>query len=123
MEIPQNSYRRQTVWNKAVELAVLIYKLTNNFPKHELYGLASQMQRAAVAIASNIAEGQGRGSKKEFRQFLKIAFGSVLELETQIIISEKIGYLNTTQCEQVLNLCLEIKKMLYRLEGSLKIQS
>jgi len=83
------SYKELIVWQKAVKLSILVYKITNNFPKSELYGITNQMRRSSVSIASNIAEGQVRGHK-EFIQFLRIAYGSGAELETQLII-----YLNT----------------------------
>jgi len=111
------------VWKKAVELSVQVYKLTESFPKSELFGLTSQIRRAVVAVASNIAEGQGRGTKKEFAQFLKIAFASLLELKTQLIICQKIGYLIGSQLKEMLSLSLEIKKMIYSLEKSLKTRN
>lgn len=78
-----NNFRNLDVWDKAVELATVVYQNTENFPKAELYGLTSQMRRSAVSISSNIAEGAGRGSKNEFKQFLNISTGSCYELETQ----------------------------------------
>src|SRR3989344_5311138 len=83
------SYKELIVWQKSVELVEHIYHLTKKFPKEEVYGLVSQMRRASVSIPSNIAEGRLRRSKKDFIQFLQIAFGSGAELETQIIISKK----------------------------------
>jgi len=117
-----SSYQDLTVWQKSVDLAVLIYKITNKFPKHELYNLVSQLRKAAVAIASNIAEGQGRGSKKEFRQFIRIAYGSILELETQLIIATRIKYLSTADKAQIFDLTEQIKRMLYKLEKSLNVK-
>lgn len=84
-------HRDLKVWIVAVELATDIYNLTKNLPKGEKYGLCSQMRRAAVSVASNIAEGAARGSRKEFIRFLYIASGSVSELETQLIILENVG--------------------------------
>ena len=75
------SYRQLIVWQKALELVKIIYNLTNNFPKAEIYGLTSQVRRAAVSIPSNIAEGQGRDSTKEFLHHLSIAYGSLMEVE------------------------------------------
>ncbi len=118
-----NTYQDLMVWKKAVELSVQVYKLTESFPKSELFGLTSQIRRAVVAVASNIAEGQGRGTKKEFAQFLKIAFASLLELKTQLIICQKIGYLIGSQLKEMLSLSLEIKKMIYSLEKSLKTRN
>lgn len=79
-------------WKQSIEFVVSIYKLTENFPKHEVYGLSSQMQRAAVSIPSNIAEGCARTSPKETSRFLDVAIGSIAEIETQLIIAEKLGY-------------------------------
>ncbi len=103
-----SSYQELDVWKLGVELAVLVYRVTSQFPQHELYGLTSQMRRASVAVASNIAEGQGRGSRKEFRQFLRIAFGSLLELETQVVIAERIGYLNQAEKDKILEMSLRV---------------
>ncbi|MFN2187476.1 MAG: four helix bundle protein [Candidatus Promineifilaceae bacterium] len=86
------NYRDLDIWQRAVNIAVLVYQLTNDFPQSELYGLTSQMRRSAVSIASNIAEGHSRSSR-EFVQFLSIARGSVSELETQIEIASRIGLL------------------------------
>lgn len=85
------NYKSLIVWQKAIELNVAVYTLTENFPKDERFGLTSQMRRAAVSIASNIAEGKLRGSEKEFRHFLYIAFGSGGELETQIEIVKRLS--------------------------------
>ncbi|RLC47451.1 MAG: four helix bundle protein [Candidatus Cloacimonadota bacterium] len=83
------------VWKLGIELVEKIYKATIGFPKEEIYGLTSQMRRAAVSIPSNIAEGAARNSEKEFIQFLYISLGSLSELETQVIIANKIGYLDS----------------------------
>ncbi|MBW2300197.1 MAG: four helix bundle protein [Deltaproteobacteria bacterium] len=98
------------VWKRSVDYVVKIYKLTEGFPKDEQYGLSSQMRRAALSIASNIAEGAGRNSKNEFRQFLSIAQGSVSELETQLIIAEKLSY--CANIESVLSELDEISRMI-----------
>lgn len=87
------TYRDLIVWQKAVDLAVDIYTLTELFPKSELYGFVSQMRRTAISIASNIAEGKLRSRDKEFKRFLEIAFGSGGELETQIVIAKRISHL------------------------------
>ena len=87
-----SSYHDLRVWQHAIELAVSVYRVTETFPKHELYGLAQQLRRAAVSVASNIAEGKGRNTDKEFRQFLFNARGSLLELETQCVIARELGY-------------------------------
>ncbi len=80
-------------WQEAISLVTDVYKITENFPKHELYSLTSQMRRAAVSIPSNIAEGAARTSNREFLNFLSIARGSLSELETQIVISKELGYI------------------------------
>jgi len=81
------------IWKMGIELVEVVYKITAEFPKEEIYGLSNQMRRAAVSIPSNISEGAARGSKKEFIKFLYIALSSLAELETQVLISEKVGYL------------------------------
>jgi len=86
------AHHRLKVWQRAIDLVIEIYKLTERFPKEEVYGLMSQMRRAAVSIPSNIAEGAARGTQREFRKFLSIAQGSVAELETQLIIASRLGF-------------------------------
>jgi len=113
------SYRELKVWQKGIELVKMVYVLTQSFPKPEVYGLASQMQRAAVSIPSNIAEGQGRQHTKEFRQFLHIALGSAAELDTQVIVAVELGYSTTERAQPVLDLILEIRKMTYALINKL----
>jgi len=91
------SYRDLRIWREAVDLALAIYRATAEFPKHELYGLTSQMRRAAVSISSNIAEGKGHSSDGDFGRFLFHARGSVLELQTQIVIARGLEYLTKEQ--------------------------
>ena len=86
------------VWKLGIELVEEIYKITSKFPKNEIYGLISQMRRAAVSIPSNISEGAARDSAKEFIQFLYVALGSLSELETQVIIAKKLSYINNNKC-------------------------
>lgn len=107
-----NQLRKMQVWTKSILLAKEIYKLTSLFPETERFGLISQMNRAVVSIPSNIAEGAGRESKKEFSQFISIAMGSSYELETQIIISKELGFLGESDAELNLNRVSEIQKML-----------
>ncbi len=106
------SYKELTVWQKSVDLSVFTYKISEWFPKSELYGLTSQIRRCCVAIASNIAEGQMRGHKQEYMQFLRIAYSSGGELETQILIAFRIGYLKQSDYEKLNNLLGEILRML-----------
>jgi four helix bundle protein len=113
------SYRELKVWQKGIELVKMVYVLTRKFPQSETYGLASQMQRAAVSIPSNIAEGQGRQHTGEFRQFLYIAIGSAAELDTQLIVAIELGYSTTEDAQPLLDLILEIRKMTYALINKL----
>lgn len=100
------------VWRKAVALSVAVYKLTDTFPKQEMYGLASQLQRAAVSVASNIAEGRGRLSSGEFRQFLGIAQGSNYEVLTQLVVTKEIGIGEPALLREARKLNVEVGRML-----------
>jgi four helix bundle protein len=111
-------YKNLLVWQKAIALVTQIYVVTRTFPREELYGLTSQIRRAAVSIPSNIAEGQSRLTRGEFRQFLGIARGSLAELETQLIISEKLGYL--TESNALFEQLAEVGRMLSGLLSSLQ---
>jgi len=91
------------VWKNSIDLVTSVYEITKTFPKYELYGLTSQIRRSAVSIPSNIAEGAGRNHNKEFIQFLYIALGSLAELETQLIISNKIQFLNEAFLNEIIN--------------------
>lgn len=117
-----NRYKDLKIWQKAVDLSVKVYEITRNFPKDEVYGLTSQMRRSSISIASNIAEGSGRNSKKEFKQFLSIAYGSCSELETQMIISERNGFLTKETLNSIQEDILEIQKMNWALKRSLKTE-
>ena len=112
-------YRDLKVWQSAMLLAEEIYRLCGNFPKHEIYGLASQLQRSAVSIPSNIAEGQGRNSPNEFHHFIGIALGSLAELETQILLAQRLNYISEQQSGMVFQLAGETGKMLKGLQKSL----
>ncbi|MGD9661680.1 MAG: four helix bundle protein [Porticoccaceae bacterium] len=107
------------VWKKSIDLVEEIYKVTAQFPKEEVYGLTSQMRRSAVSIPSNIAEGAARNSKKEFKQFLHVALGSLAELETQVIVSARLGYLSAV--DELTGECLTIKRMINGLIASLRV--
>jgi len=98
------------VWKKSMDIVTEIYRVTKDFPKEEVYGLTNQMRRSVVSIPSNIAEGAGRNSKKEFIQFLYVALGSVSELETQLLIAQNLTYLKDVR--QFLDQIDSIKKML-----------
>ena len=103
-----------------MDLTMLIYELTSGFPSHELYGLSSQMRRAAVSTASNLAEGSARTTRKDFRQFVIIARGSNCELQTQLMIATRLGYASSNQLEQAERLSSEVGKMLNGLSAYLK---
>ena len=107
-----SSYKDLIVWQKSIPLSIEIYKLTKTFPKDELYGLVSQMRRCAVGIASNIAEGYARQSRKEYLQFLFIARGSAAELETQLLIAYQLGYINEVQYRETSMSLEEVAKLL-----------
>jgi four helix bundle protein len=113
-------YSELIVWQKSMELAVSVYHHTENFPKEEHYGLRSQVRRACISIPSNIAEGQARGSKKSFLLYLSICCGSLCELETQIVLASKLGYLTEQQQIHLMNQCSEIGRLLNGLTKSLK---
>lgn len=115
----KTSYRDLKVWQKAIMLAKNIYFMTEGFPKREHFGLSSQMRRAAVSIASNIAEGAARHSNKEFVHFLVIARGSLAELSTQIVIASEVGFLEAVHQETLESQCNEISKMLSGLRSRL----
>jgi four helix bundle protein len=106
------SFRDLKVWKKSIDLTVLVYEFTKGFPKEEVYGLTSQMRRASVSIASNIAEGSARGTRRDFRQFVKLARGSNYELQTQLVIAQQLDFGNAQQSEKVGALSQEIGKML-----------
>jgi four helix bundle protein len=107
-----SSYKDLIVWQRAIELVVEIYKLTEDFPKEEIYGLTAQMRRSAVSIPSNIAEGRFRGTKKDYLQFLRIAYGSGAEIETQIEISKRLPKTKDLDYSKADSLLEEIMKML-----------
>ena len=113
------NYQDLIVWQKAMDLVEMIYKVTKAFPKEEIYGLTSQIRRAAVSIPSNIAEGQGRTSLKEFQNFLSIAYGSLREVETQILIAQRIQYVNKEQTEIIINQAAEVGRLINGLSNSL----
>jgi len=106
-----------------MELTVSIYRMSRQFPSEELYGLTSQLRRAAVSIPSNIAEGQGRGSDKEFVRFLSIAYGSLQETETQVMLAGRLGYLGKGPEQTLLNQCAEVARLLNGLSRKLRTDS
>jgi len=114
------SYKELIVLQKAMELVTEIYRATEKFPKEEIYGLTGQLRRAAVSVPSNIAEGQGRKSKGEFRQFLGTARGSLLEAETQIQIAVNLGYIAQAEAERLIDMTMEVARLLNGLISSIR---
>lgn len=119
MENKIHSYKDLIVWQKSMQLVVEIYKLTDDYPKTEIYGLISQTRRSAVSIPSNIAEGRRRGSKKDYRQFLIIAYGSGAELETQIEIAKRLSFNEKLNFSKVDSLLDEIMRILNKMLSTL----
>ncbi len=114
------SYKDLIAWQLAIELVLEIYRSTQTFPREEMYGLTSQLRRAAVSIASNIAEGQGRLSKREFHQFLGQARGSLMEVETQIQIAERLSYVDAVRARSLLAKAAEAGRVLNGLIASMR---
>jgi four helix bundle protein len=106
------NFRNLKVWQVGMQLAEDVYRLSQGFPKHETYGLSSQIRRAAVSIPANIAEGHAMGSTKDFLRFLAIAQGSLAELETHLLLAERLKYGSTEQIKLLLNHCTEEARML-----------
>lgn len=114
------SYRQLIAWQKAMELIKYVYELTKKFPKEELFGLTLQIRKAVVSIPSNIAEGQGRGSTKEFLHHLFIAYGSLLETETQGLVAEMQNYITAEETVILLEKSAEVGRLVNGLIGSLE---
>ena len=106
-------YRKLSVWQKSHELTLEVYKVSADFPKGELYGLTSQIRRAAYSVPSNIAEGCGRGSEKDFLRFLLIAYGSISELSYFLILSEDLGYMSKEAGEELTANLVQVRRMLW----------
>ena len=109
------SYRDLAIWQKAIDLSKYLYQTTRCLPDEERYGLTSQIRRAAISVPSNIAEGQARGGKKEFIQFLYIAKGSLAELDTQCVLALEFGYVEREQQQAILMKIEELQKMIFSL--------
>ncbi|MFA1728054.1 four helix bundle protein [Xanthomonas nasturtii] len=112
-------FRELEVWRLAMTLAKMVYELTGAFPREERYGLSSQLQRAAVSAPSNIAEGNARGSTKDYARFISIARGSVAELQTQLTLASELALAEPHQVEIVLDVAERVSKMLHKLHYSL----
>jgi four helix bundle protein len=100
-------YRELVAWQRAMDLVEMVYRITAQFPTSELYGLTNQLRRAAVSIPSNMAEGQGRGSTQEFVRFLRIANGSLQEVETQALIAQRLAYMDDAAVTSIIDLAAE----------------
>lgn len=120
MENKIHSHKDLIVWQKSMELVTDIYALTDKFPKSEMYGLTSQMRRAAISIPSNIAEGRRRGTKKDYRQFLIIAYGSGSELETQIEIAKRLQFGTGLDYSKTDSSLEEVMRMLNKMTSTLR---
>jgi four helix bundle protein len=112
-----HKFKELKVWQKAVDLATLTYQITKSFPGEERYGLTAQINRSVISIASNVAEGAGRNSKKEFVNFLSIAAGSSYELETQLLIACNLKYLSKENLDRLAFTIEEVQKMIYALQN------
>jgi len=112
-------YQELIVWQKAMDLVEEVYKASRTFPGEEIYALTSQLRRAAVSIPSNVAEGQGRRTTQDFLRHLSIAYGSLLELETQVLIATRLRYLAQGKCQDILNMTAEVGRLLNGLMFSL----
>src|ERR1700691_3003555 len=107
-----DSFRDLQVWQRAIQLSLSVYRLTEGFPKDEVFGLTSQLRRAGVSVASNIAEGYGRSSTGEYKQFLGVARGSILEVQTQLVIARELDFGEVEALTRVVGLSEEVGKML-----------
>jgi len=107
------------VWHRSIQMSLSVYRATMSFPKQEIYGLSSQLRRAAVSVPSNIAEGRGRLTQGEFRQFLGIAQGSNYEVQTQLVIAQELGFGSRDELHSAANLSREVGKMLSALITSI----
>jgi four helix bundle protein len=114
------SYRDLEVWQKAMDLAVAAYQLTEAFPAHEKFGLCAQIHRAAVSVPSNVAEGHGRSITREYLHYLAIAHGSLMELETHVELSARLGFTTRPEAEELLRDAAECGRMLHGLIRRLK---
>ena len=118
-----HSYKDLIVWQRAITLVTEVYRATQSFPRNETYGLTSQLRRSAVSVASNIAEGQGRISKLEFRHFLGVARGSLLEMETQLVIASNLDYVSQDTTDRLSACSGEVSRLLHGLMQSLQLQN
>jgi four helix bundle protein len=116
----KSGFQDLIAWQKAMALVTAIYRATGDWPREELYGLTSQVRRAAVSIPSNLAEGHGRTGSREFAHHVSIAYGSLCELETQVLIAEQLGYANTDTSERLTTQMMEVRRLIRGLLRSLR---
>jgi four helix bundle protein len=116
---PARNYRELIVWQDGIKLTKAVYKLTEKFPRQEVYALADQVRRAAVSVPSNIAEGQARKSPGDFRRFLHIALGSLAEVDTQLVLAQEFGYITKDDIDVMDEQIQGLRKKLYALMNSL----
>jgi four helix bundle protein len=116
----KSGFQDLIAWQKAMALVTAIYRATGDWPGEELYGLTSQVRRAAVSIPSNLAEGHGRTGAREFAHHVSIAYGSLCELETQVLIAEQLGYANTDTSERLTTQMMEVRRLIRGLLRSLR---
>lgn len=114
-----HNFRELNIWKRSKDLCISIYKITQVFPKEEMFGLTSQIRRSSVSVPSNIAEGCGRNTQKQLVQFLNIAMGSLTELETQVIISDELSYIGSEKAKVILDEIDQIQKMLNVFKSSI----
>jgi len=117
------SFRDLLVWQKAMDMTVAVYEVTRTFPSSERFGLSSQLNRASVSVASNIAEGRGRNSQAEFKHFLSLAQGSNYEVQTQLLLSKRLKIAKETQLDSAEGLSIEVGKMLSSLITTIRAKS
>ncbi|MCA1599468.1 MAG: four helix bundle protein [Chloroflexi bacterium] len=114
------NYRDLIVWQKAMDLVAQVYQVTRDWPRDELYGLTNQVRRAVVSVPANVAEGQGRGNQKEFGRYLAIAVGSLYEVQTHLLISQRLGYSDKADIDVAIRCTDDVGRLLHGLMRSLK---
>jgi len=115
-----HNFRKLNIWVKSIEFVTDIYRITNSFPKEEKFGLVSQMQRSAVSIPTNIAEGSAKSSNKDFARFIEMSIGSSYELETELLVSNNLSYINKETFLQIQNKLIELQKMISAFKDQLQ---
>lgn len=114
------SHRDLIAWQKAMELVVAVYQLTGRFPPHERYALGDQLRRAAVSVAANLAEGHGRSTRRDYRHFVGIAYGSLQEADTLIVVAQQVAHVSNDDSAEVVRLLDETSRLVWRLRESLR---